>query len=129
MARDDLVVLDASAVLAFARGEPGADRVGRVLHTAAINAVNAAECIAVLARFMSSGEAMTRLSRLGLEIVSCDWDIASAAADIHAATRKRGLSLGDCICLATARGLGVPAITADGSWRALDVGVTIEMLR
>jgi ribonuclease VapC len=100
-----------------------------MLHAAAINAVNAAECVAVLARFTSAREAAASLARLGLEVIVCDWDLAIAAADIHAATRDRGLSLGDCICLATARSLGVSAITADGGWRALGVGVAIEILR
>ena len=129
VASDDLVVLDASAVLAFARAEPGAERVRSVLHSAAINAVNAAECLTVLARFTSSREVVTRLARLGLRVIACDWDVARSAAEIHSGTRDRGLSLGDCICLATARHLNAPAITADRGWRTLDVGVRIEMLR
>ena len=123
------VVLDASALLAFARGEPGAERVGNMLHLAAISAVNAAECIAVLARFMTSRAAEQSVARLGLEVVACDWDVAILAADIHAATRDRGLSLADCVCLATARRLGVPVVTADGAWEGVEVGVEIELLR
>ncbi|MES2177025.1 MAG: type II toxin-antitoxin system VapC family toxin [Gemmatimonadota bacterium] len=129
MASDSLVVLDSSAVIAFAGGEAGADVVGRRLLNAAISAVNAVECISVLARFLPISEAATVVSRLGLRIVPCDWDIGVVAASIHAATRDRGLSLGDCICLATAKNLGVSALTADGAWRGLSIGVEINLIR
>ena len=129
MASADRVVLDASAVVAFARGESGASRVSDVLHAAAINAVNVAECAAVLGRFMPIGDAVRKLARLGLTIVACEWDLAVSAAEIHAASRDRGLSLGDCMCLATAKQLGVAALTCDSGWRELNVGVKVEMLR
>jgi PIN domain nuclease of toxin-antitoxin system len=45
------------------------------------------------------------------------------------ATRGHGLSLGDRACLALARTLGATALTTDRAWRAVDVGVAIEVIR
>ncbi len=128
MEAGNLIVLDASALLAYARGEPRADRVGRVLGSAAISSVNASEVIAVLARFTSGHAAARCVSRLGLSVVACDWNMAVTTAEVHEATRARGLSLSACACLATALRLGVPAVTADETWRGLDVGVEIQVL-
>ena len=129
MARSDAVVLDASAVIALTQREPGAEIVEAAVSSAMMNAVNAAECVLVLGRTRSTAWAASAVASLGIEIVPCDWAIAVAAADIHAATRARGLSLGDCICLATARNANMPVLTADHAWHGLDVGVTIEILR
>lgn len=129
MARSDAVVLDASAIIALAQGEVGAEIVEAAIATAVMNAVNAAECVLVLGRTMSTASAATAIASLGIEIVPCDWAVAVAAADIHAATRSRGLSLGDCICLATARNANTRVLTADRAWDGLDIGVTIDVLR
>jgi ribonuclease VapC len=123
------VVLDASAVLAFARNEPGADRVQQTLGTAVISAVNVAECLAVLSRFTTTHAAARALSRLGLTVISCDWETAVAAAELHAAVRERGLTLADCVCLATARRLGRRALTAERAWAGLEVSVPVEVLQ
>jgi PIN domain nuclease of toxin-antitoxin system len=53
MQKAEQVILDASALLAFARNEPGADRVRRSLASASMSAVTVAECVAVLSRFTS----------------------------------------------------------------------------
>jgi ribonuclease VapC len=50
-------------------------------------------------------------------------------ARLRPLTRAQGLSLGDRACLATGLRLGRPVITADRSWAALDVGVTIQLIR
>jgi PIN domain nuclease of toxin-antitoxin system len=42
-------------------------------------------------------------------------------------TRARGLSLGDRACLATARKLDHPALTAAWSCAAVDVGISIRL--
>jgi PIN domain nuclease of toxin-antitoxin system len=44
-------------------------------------------------------------------------------------TRGRGLSLADRACLALARVLDRPAITADRAWAGLEVGVEIRTIR
>lgn len=54
---------------------------------------------------------------------------AEAAARLRPATRHAGLSLADRACLALARRLGVPAVTADRAWGDLDVGVEVRLIR
>ena len=124
----NLVVLDASALLAYTNGEARAALVERALGTTAICSVTASEVMAVLARFTGGRAAAHGLSRLGLNVIACDWDMAVAAAELHASTRPHGLSLGACMCLATALRLGVPVVTAEESWRALNVGVEVHVL-
>jgi ribonuclease VapC len=49
---------------------------------------------------------------------------------LRASTASLGLSLGDRACLAQARELERPALTADKSWRAVKVkGLKVEVLR
>ena len=50
-------------------------------------------------------------------------------ARLRTLTRAQGLSLGDRACLATGLRLGRPVITADRGWVAIDVGVTVHLIR
>jgi ribonuclease VapC len=45
--------------------------------------------------------------------VSFDTAQAKLVADLRSLTRVRGLSFADCACLAVARTVGLPAMTAD----------------
>lgn len=116
------VVLDASAVLALVRDEPGADKVAAHIGRAAISAVNLQE---VIKELLLSGldEATTRelLHELRLDVRAHDSDAAYAAAGLHAQTRQYGHGLGDRSCLALAVQLGVPALTADREWKKVRV--------
>ena len=124
-------VLDASAILAFFKGEPGADRVRVALaEGVVVGAVNLAEAVTKLSE---SGEPETAIRGLvyGLdpEIVPFDEDLAYATGLLRPLTRHLGLSLGDRACLALAQRLGLPALTADRAWAALQIGVVIEVVR
>jgi len=48
---------------------------------------------------------------------------------LRPATRGLGLSLGDRACLALGLRLGLPALTADGAWAGVSVGVRVELIR
>lgn len=123
-------MLDASAVLSLLHGERGSEAVRQHLSGSAMSVVNAAECIDVLTRAGAPVvRAVTAIADLDVELVDCDWAIASTAAQIRARGAKLGLSLADCICLATARARGARAVTADRAWKQLDVGVAIEVIR
>lgn len=124
-------VLDASAVLAVVRDEPGADKVVPHVGQAAISAVNLQE---VVKELMLSGldepTIRTLLDELRLDTRAHDVDAAYAAAGLHAQTREFGRGLGDRSCLALAMQLGVPAITADREWKKVKVkGLKVEHIR
>lgn len=125
------VVLDASAVLALVRDEPGADKVAPHVGRAAISAVNLQE---VIKELLLSGldEATTRelLDELRLDVRAHDVDAAYAAAGLHDQTRQYGRGLGDRSCLALAMQLDVPALTADREWKKVRVkSLKLEHIR
>ncbi|MBP2371921.1 type II toxin-antitoxin system VapC family toxin [Pseudonocardia parietis] len=127
---DGPAVLDASAVLAWLRDEPGAGVVDRYLDTAVLGAVNLAEVHQKLAQHGVDADRATRqLRTLGVRIEPLDTPDAIAAAKLWPATRSAGLSLGDRCCLALAARLGGPAVTADTAWTALDIGVSVVPIR
>lgn len=125
------VVLDASAVLALVRDEPGADKVAPHVGRAAMSAVNLQE---VIKELLLSGldEATTRelLDELRLDIRAHDSAAAYGAAGLHAQTRQYGRGLGDRSCLALAMQLGVPALTADREWKKVRIkNLKLEHIR
>ena len=124
------VVLDASAVLALLNGEPGAEAVSAHLPGAHLSAVNAAEVAGKLVDGGASPEqAGEALDRLGARIAAFDRGDVVPAAQLRAASRSAGLSLGDRACLALAGRLGAPALTADRAWSDIQVGVEVRLIR
>jgi PIN domain nuclease of toxin-antitoxin system len=124
------VVLDASALLAFVNGEPGADKVAAVLGEAMISAVNFSEVAAKLAlRGGAADRALGELTEAELEVVNFDRALALSTGALVAATRERGLSLGDRACLALARRENAVALTADIAWQKLSIGIEIQFIR
>lgn len=124
------VLLDASAFLAFANREPGGERVQSVLRSSVISAVNASEVVGKLAaQGFSLAEANKHLVQFVKEVVPFDGHQAILAAGLLPETRAHGLSFGDRACLAAAKQLGLPVLTADQVWGKLDIGVVIEVIR
>jgi ribonuclease VapC len=124
------VVLDASAVLALLRSEPGAAAVQPLLGRAAISAVNLTE---VLERYeavgLSAAGRREDIEALGIEVEAFTAADAAIAAQMRAPTRALGLSLADRACLALAARLRLAAHTADRAWAALDIGTEIVLIR
>lgn len=113
-------VLDASALLAFLSGEPGADVVEEALQAGAVcSAVNWSE---VAQKIQAGGGdwsiAVALLSSYGMEAL----DATSSDGERAAALWRRGsgLSLADRFCLALADRLQVQAWTADTAWGSSD---------
>ncbi|MDF0490136.1 type II toxin-antitoxin system VapC family toxin [Sphingomonas sp. H39-1-10] len=125
------VVLDASAVLALVRDEPGADKVAPHVGQAALSAVNLQEVVKeLLLSGLDTATIRELLDELRFDIRAHDVEAAYAAAGMHAQTKEFGRGLGDRSCLALAMQLGVPALTADREWKKVKVkGLKVEHIR
>jgi PIN domain nuclease of toxin-antitoxin system len=124
------VVLDASALLAVLRAEPGTEQVEAHLGDASIGAVNLSEVVAKLAEDgVPETQIRQAIARLELEVRAFDEEQAYAASMLHKTTRGFGLSFGDRACLALADSLNALVLTADRSWSRLDLGIAIEVIR
>jgi ribonuclease VapC len=114
-----IVVMDASAVLTLINEEPGVDILEPVLGGMAISAVNLSE---VAGKLIDRGMPLHEVCEVvdGLHLVTHDFGREAAIGT--AALRRQvplNLSLGDRACLALARRLGRPAVTADKEWAAV----------
>ena len=129
-------VLDASALLAHLRDEPGADVVAEAIASGAvISTVNLAEVFSRVAdRGGDPAKLAAELTRSGLLDGAITVEPFTAADAIDAGrlrplTRDAGLSLGDRACLALARRLDAPALTADTDWQGVAHGVELHPIR
>lgn len=131
-------VLDASALLALLKNEPGAPAVIEAIEAgAAISTVNFSE---VLAKLAERGEqvpaTVATIHKViehadgGLRIEPFTEEDATEAADLRPRSTRQGLSFGDRACLALAARFEVSAVTADGAWADLpEVGVAVKLIR
>jgi len=129
-------VLDASALLCYLQGESGAGEVAEaIVSTAAMGAVNWAEVLSKLADHgLNPDDVTKRLLEQGLLgkallIHPLDEDAAREIARLRPLTKSAGLSLGDRACLALARRLRLPVLTADSSWGQLKLGIKVLTIR
>jgi PIN domain nuclease of toxin-antitoxin system len=126
------IVLDSSALLASLLDEPGVEEVDAVIDDAIVSSVNIAEVVERLAR-EDNPAAMVRaiVDALPCAIAVPETDVAVDAGLLRAATRPAGLSLGDRFCLALARKLAAPVLTADRTWSSVAdaVGVEVRLIR
>lgn len=124
------VVLDASALIAFLRSEPGSDIVGPALTDAAISSVNLSEVLAKAAETPKGFEsAKMALKGLQLRVVPFDEEQAEIAAGLRPLTRPLGLSLGDRCCLALGLVEEIPILTTDRQWSKMPLGIQIRVIR
>lgn len=125
------VVLDASAVIALVRDEPGADRVAEHLGNAVISAVNFQEVVkALLQRGFEIDVVREILDNLRLDIHPHDADAAVASALLVSETAQYGRGIGDRTCMALGIALGCPVLTTDREWKNVKIdGLVIDYLR
>jgi ribonuclease VapC len=126
----DQYVLDASVVLAALNNELGGDVVMDRLKRSIISSVNLAEGV-------------TKLTLKGVPRVAIDMSIepfialvapfelkdAFDTGHLVVTTRRYGLSLGDCACLALAAKTNRVALTSDRVWAELGLSQRIETVR
>jgi PIN domain nuclease of toxin-antitoxin system len=111
-------LLDASALLAVIRNEPGADRVLAVLDNSVIHAVNLAEVVRKLVAFGKPvDEVIAYTDALNLEVLEeLNVKQVHEVAKLAPEAKRLGLSLGDCVCLVIAEWLGMTAVTTERRW-------------
>lgn len=122
-------VLDASAVIALLRDEPGAAVVWQAVNAgASISAVNLTE---VLSKMLDKGASKelieSSVSVLNLDVLPLDAQAAAQTAWLRTRTRQLGLSLGDRACLALAQSVGAVVLTADRPWLPLAAELDVDI--
>lgn len=129
------VVMDASALLAWLRDEPGGEDVSGRLSGSFLSAVNLSEVLQkhLAVGALSASEAAGfagDLRAVGLTVVGFGPEPATVAARLWEPTRRLGLGLADRACMATAAVLGLPALTADRPWAEVKwEGLSVELIR
>lgn len=128
-------VIDASAVMALLRDEPGAERALELLASADSESVSAAFISTVnLSELHQKFDADMPQALIGgvtsvIASVAFTEQHARQAAALHIPTKRAGLSLADRACLALAKTMDLPVLTADRAWAKVSVGVEIELIR
>jgi ribonuclease VapC len=122
--------MDASAILAFLRDEPGADTVEEAISRgAAMSTVNVSEVCAKLNDYgVAPEQASQTIEDLSLVIEPFLRSDAECAGAWRAETRRQGLSMGDRACLALAYRLGQTAVTTDRAWQNLVLPVEVHVI-
>ncbi|MEC4591175.1 MULTISPECIES: type II toxin-antitoxin system VapC family toxin [Nitrospirillum] len=126
---DQLFVLDASAVLALIKAEPGADQVLAALSNALITSVNFAEVVTKLhEEGWPAGDAADAVLSLGITLVDFTADHAVLTAQLRRTTKAAGLSLGDRACLALGQLHHAIVLTADTAWLKVAPSLNVEIV-
>lgn len=124
----DEPVFDSSVVLAFLFDEPLSHKATKALSAGGrISAVNVCEsCGRLMDRGIPADAAAAAFRRLKLSVIPFDEQAALAAASLKAATRSKGLSLGDRACLALAGSAKV--FTCDRRWLEIQNEVDAQIV-
>ncbi|ELR97222.1 type II toxin-antitoxin system VapC family toxin [Gloeocapsa sp. PCC 73106] len=124
------VVLDASALLAYLKGESGEEMVDNVLSESAISSVNWAEVVQkCLAAAVPIDGMIDDLQSLGLVVEAFTIEDGEITGRLWEQTRATGLSLGDRACLSLGLRLGVRVLTCDRAWSSLNLSLNINIIR
>ncbi len=96
-----------------------------------MSAVNAAEVSAHLrVRDWTSGQVKEVFDDLGIDVLPFDRATALLSGAYRPRTHRLGLGLGARACLATARRMRLPVLTADRVWGRVELrGVEVVLIR
>ena len=125
------VILDASSLIAFVYAEPGYEVVADILHCSVMSTVNVSEVIKYMLNCNVQKEEIDKLLDDSLsKIIDFNRRQSYMAAELVQYTKKYGLSLADRACIALALNTGYPILTADKTWKKLEIeNVTINLIR
>ncbi|MGH2418366.1 MAG: PIN domain-containing protein [Candidatus Limnocylindria bacterium] len=128
------VVLDASALVAYARNEPGAEVVAarlRAGEAVTVSSVNWAEVVGKLRQFGLAATVLRQaLSAVDARISAFGEPDADATGELAGLPAGLSLSLGDRACIALTLKLGATAVTADRAWREIAVpDLRVDLIR
>lgn len=122
-----MIVLDASALLAFMFKETGHEVVAGYLNDCCISSVNLLE---VTSRFSRDGlpvaPVLQLISGLGIAIIPFEEAHILPVAMLATVGKEYGLSQADRICLGLGLFLDLPVLAADKVWQ--DVGLDMEIV-
>lgn len=128
-------VLDAFAILAYLRGEPGAERVRQLLLSAQTGEIRLFLCLVNYGEVLSiserqggrpaAEEAIRIIDHLPLEIVPADRDLTFAAAHLKA---NHPLSYADAFAAALARQQDATLVTGDPEFQRVEGLIRVEWL-
>jgi PIN domain nuclease of toxin-antitoxin system len=118
-------------MMAVLQGEPGSDKLTvEMLDNAIGSSVNVVE---VQTKLVSRGENPDEAWEDALsaidEVAPFTAEQARIAGSLVTQTRSLGLSLGDRACLALGVVLKAPIYTTDKSWKGLNLGIHIHVIR
>lgn len=122
-------VVDASVVLAVCHQEQGSDQAREAIRRGLISTVNLSEVYEKAIKYGRLPIAEAIVHAAALEIVEFNELHALEAAKIAEETRKKGISFADRACLALGVSENLPIVTGDRSWKELDLGITVELIR
>lgn len=110
--------------------EPGAAATADVVaNGASVSTVNLSEVATVLTRNDLDADGVLEPVRLQVDVEPFTELDALATAALYPLVSSKGLSLGDRACLALARRLEVPAVTAEHVWTELAIDVATKLVR
>lgn len=123
--------IDASALIALLRNEPGAEVVMHHLRGSSMSAVNLCEVLEHAPRSAHSVDrVLALLHNWQVEIVSFDVEQALTAASLKSKIdAKYDISFADRACLALSVSRSIPAVTADRAWNSLPIEAEILLIR
>lgn len=122
-----MILLDASALLAYMFKETGHEVVAGYLNDCCISSVNLLEVASRFSRDQLPAEPVLHLiAELGITVIPYENKHIAPTAALATYGKQYGLSLADRVCLATAQIMDIPVLTADEIWK--DVGLEIEII-
>ena len=123
-------VLDASAVIALLRSEPGCDVVQGAIADAVISTVNYSEVLKKTIERGGTGDAAAAFVRgLSIAIILFDETLAAMSAELYPQTKEHGLSLADRACLALGIQRNCKVLTSERRMALPSLSIKVKLIR